>query len=270
MTGGASGIGLGIVRAFVKRNMRVAIADFDEKALARVVDEFRESGASVVGQICDVSKIDDLQSLADVTTSHFGKVNILCNNAGVGLPTPVGRMKLEDWKWILDIDLWGPINGIKVFLPLIEASGEGHINSTSSLAGLVAPEFMGAYAVAKHGVVALMAAAERELRAKDSPIHASVLCPGSINTNISFNSVANRPRKTNLASKASNKAITGRSIQASLSQGLDPDEVGELVAQSIADNKFWVLTHPELSAEVRKQLDAMAADQTLTQARLLS
>ncbi len=270
VTGGASGIGLGMVRSFARRGANIVIADLDEKAIARVVDELRETGVKVVGQVCDVSKIDDLQSLAEATVDHFSKVNILCNNAGVGLPTRVTRMKLEDWQWIINVDLWGPINGLSVFLPLIEQAGEGHVNSTASLAGLIAPEFMGAYAAAKHAVVGLMAATERELRAKDSKVHASVLCPGSINTNISFNSVANRPGKTQQATRDATGQGTGQSIQASLAQGLDPNDVGELVAESIVQNKFWIMTHPELSTEVRKQLDAMVTDQTLTEAKLLT
>ena len=193
ITGGASGIGLGMARALAARGMRLSIADLDEATLAAAVAEFEAAGVEVIGTTVDVSDLDSVQRLADVTMERFGQVNVLCNNAGVGIPTSARNMKLKDWKWIIDVDLWGPIYGVNVFLPLIEASGEGHVNSTSSMAGLISSGMMGAYNVAKHGVVALMAATERELRAKGSPITASVLCPGPINTNISRNSVQFRP-----------------------------------------------------------------------------
>jgi NAD(P)-dependent dehydrogenase (short-subunit alcohol dehydrogenase family) len=266
VTGGASGIGLGMVRAFAKRGMKLVIADLDDAALNRAVAEVTAAGGEAVGQICDVSDRDAVQALADRTIATYGQVNVLCNNAGVGIPTPVTKMKLSDWKWILDVDLWGPIYGVEIFLPLIEEAGEGHINSTSSMAGLISSARMGAYNVAKHGVVALMAATERELRASKSPITASVLCPGPINTNISFNSVTYRPGQAKPKADGGKSGDVARAIQASLEQGMDPDEVGELVADSIAENRFWILTHPRWAKAVQKQLDALVEDQSLTKA----
>jgi NAD(P)-dependent dehydrogenase (short-subunit alcohol dehydrogenase family) len=266
VTGGASGIGLGMVRAFAKRGMKLVVADLDEAALNRVVEEVTAGGGEAIGQICDVSDHDAVQALADTGIATYGKVNVLCNNAGVGIPTPVKKMKLSDWKWILDVDLWGPIYGVEIFLPLIEEAGEGHINATSSMAGLISSARMGAYNVAKHGVVALMAATERELRANKSPITASVLCPGPINTNISFNSVTYRPGQAKPRADGEKSGDMARAIQASLEQGMDPDEVGELVADSITENRFWILTHPRWAKAVQKQLDALVDDQSLTRA----
>ena len=255
-----------MVRAFAKRGMKLVVADLDEAALDRAVEEVIAGGGEAVGQLCDVSDREAVQALADKVVASFGKVNVLCNNAGVGIPTPVKGMKLSDWKWILDVDLWGPIYGVEIFLPLIEEAGEGHINSTSSMAGLISSARMGAYNVAKHGVVALMAATERELRASKSPVTASVLCPGPINTNISFNSVAYRPGKAKPNADGKKSGEMARAIQASLEQGMDPDEVGELVAESIAANKFWILTHPWWAKAAQKQLDALREDQSLTKA----
>lgn len=266
VTGGASGIGLGMVRAFAKRGMKLVIADLDEGALDLAVQEVVANGGQAVGQICDVSDRDAVQALADRAIATYGKVNVLCSNAGVGIPTPVKKMKLSDWKWILDVDLWGPIYGVEIFLPLIEEAGEGHINATSSMAGLISSARMGAYNVAKHGVVALMAATERELRATKSPITASVLCPGPINTNISFNSVTYRPGQAKPKNDGEKSGEMAAAIQASLEQGMDPNEVGELVADSIAENRFWILTHPRWAKALQKQLDALVEDQTLTRA----
>lgn len=265
VTGGASGIGLGMVRAFAKRGMKLVVADLDQTALQSVVEELAAQDVAVVSQLCDVSKLEQVEQLAELAMSEFGQVNILCNNAGVGIPTPATRFKLDDWEWIMNVDLWGPIYGVKTFLPLIEQSGEGHINSTSSMAGLIATSTLSAYSVAKHGVVALMAALERELRYKKSNITASVLCPGPISTNISQHSVEYRPsHQSQEGKKKVKQSKTTDSIESALQAGMHPDEVGELVAESIANNKFWILTHPHWAKGVQKQLDALREDQTLT------
>ena len=266
ITGGASGIGLGMSRAFAQRGMRLVIADLDEAALAKTVDDFKAAGVTAVGKKCDVSKLEEVEALAECAMDNFGAVHVMCNNAGVGIPTSARNMKLDDWKWIIDVDLWGQIYGVKVFLPLIEAQGEGHINATSSMAGLISSQMMGAYNVAKHGVVALMAATERELRAKKSAVTASVLCPGPINTNISHNSVTFRPNKAKPKADGERAGKMASSIQAALEQGMHPDEVGELVATAIEQDKFWILTHPRWAKGVQNQLDALRDDQTLTKA----
>jgi NAD(P)-dependent dehydrogenase (short-subunit alcohol dehydrogenase family) len=266
ITGGASGIGLGMARAFAARGMNLVIGDLDADAMQAAEREFTEQGVDIVTQACDVSSLDAVQALADTTMQRHGAVHIVCNNAGVGIPTSARNMKLEDWKWIIDVDLWGPIYGTKVFVPLLEASGEGHINATSSMAGLISSGMMGAYNVAKHGVVALMAALERELRAKQSPVHASVLCPGPINTNISKNSVTYRPGQAKPQADGDKQGKVAQNIQASLEQGMPPDEVGELVANAVEQEKFWILTHPRWAKGVQKQLDALVEDQSLTRA----
>ena len=266
VTGGASGIGLGMSRAFAARGMKLVIADLDDEALDAAVTEFSSAGIDVVGQRCDVSRLEEVEALAKRTMETFGAVHVLCNNAGIGIPTSARKLKLEDWKWIIDVDLWGPIYGVNVFLPLIEAQGEGHINSTSSMAGLIAGQMMGAYNVAKHGVVALMASMERELRARKSPVHASVLCPGPINTNISRHSVRFRPGQSKPAEDSERAGRMAGNIQAALEQGMDPDEVGLLVADSIAREKFWILTHPGWVKAVQRQIDALVEDQSLTRA----
>lgn len=266
VTGGASGIGLGMCRAFAARGMKLVIADLDKDALAKVLAEFDAAKVEAVGMSCDVSQLEQVEALAELATSNFNAVHVMCNNAGVGIPTSARNMKLADWKWIIDVDLWGPIYGVNVFLPLIEAQGEGHINATSSMAGLIAGQMMGAYNVAKHGVVALMASTERELRAKKSNVRASVLCPGPINTNISRHSVEFRPGKSKPKADGASAGKLASNIQAALEQGMQPDEVGELVANSIAEEKFWMLTHPRWAKGVQNQVDAMRDDQLLTRA----
>lgn len=266
VTGGASGIGLGIARALGQRGMKLMIADLNEETIESAVRALRVEGVQAEGVRCDVSKLEDVEGLAAATLERFGTVHVLCNNAGVGLPTSSRNIKLEDWKWIIDVDLWGPIYGLKVFTPLIEAAGEGHISSTASMAGLISANKMGAYSVAKHGVVALMCALERELRSKKSSITASVLCPGPINTNISFNSLIYRPERADAVKTSTIKGRQGASIQASLESGMAPDEVGNLVVDAIENQKFWILTHPHWAKGVQRQLDALREDQSLTKA----
>ena len=265
ITGGASGIGLGMAHAFAGVGMKLVLADLDDAARDAAVTEFREAGIEAVGQRCDVSVHEQVQGLAKLATDTFGGVHVLCNNAGVGIPTATYPMKLRDWRWILDVDLYGPIYGVEVFLPIMEAQGEGHINSTSSMAGLFASGFMGAYNVAKHGVVALMATLARDLHGRKSPVTASVLCPGPINTNISRHSVAYRPGREKPAADGAGAGRTASSIQKTLEeQGMDPNEVGRLVLDAIRKGEFWIFTHPGMAKIITKQVAAMAADRSLT------
>ena len=266
ITGGASGIGLGMARAFAGRGMQLVLADLDSVLLKKAEQEFSDAGIAVVTQTCDVSRLEEIERLAELTLERFGGVHVVCSNAGVGIPTSARNMKLADWEWIINVDLWGPIYTVKTFLPLLEEQGVGHINATSSMAGLISSQMMGAYNVAKHGVVALMAATERELRAKKSNVRASVLCPGPINTNISQHSVDFRPGGGKPKGDSNKAGKMASNIQAALEQGMQPDEVGELVLTSIEQEKFWILTHPHWSKGVRKQLDALIDDQTLTRA----
>jgi len=265
ITGGASGIGLGMARAFAGAGMKLVLADLDDAARDAAVAKFRAAGTEAVGQRCDVSVHEQIQDLAKLATDTFGGVHVLCNNAGIGIPTATFPMKLSDWRWILDVDLYGPIYGVEVFLPIMEAQGEGHINSTSSMAGLFAGGFMGAYNVAKHGVVALMATLARDLHGRKSPVTASVLCPGPINTNISRHSVAYRPGRTKPAADGAGAGRAAAGIQKMLEeQGMDPNEVGHLVLDAIRGGQFWILTHPKMAKIITKQTAALAADQSLT------
>jgi NAD(P)-dependent dehydrogenase (short-subunit alcohol dehydrogenase family) len=264
VTGGASGIGRGIVRCLAGQGMNVVLADIEQDPMDEVVAELATRGSEAIGIRTDVSKLEQVEALAAAAVERFGAVHVLCNNAGVGVSNPVGATSMEDWRWTLDIDLWGPIHGVHVFLPLMERQGEGHINSTASMAGLYAGASLGAYNVAKHGVVALMASLERDLRLAGSPVRASVLCPGPINTNIVV-SERNRPAES-AAQHAESDA--GKKfwdiLTKTLSEGMNPDEVGPMILDAVANDKFWVLTHPEMASWVTKQSEKMVADRTLT------
>jgi NAD(P)-dependent dehydrogenase (short-subunit alcohol dehydrogenase family) len=266
VTGGGSGIGRGIARAFAGAGAKLVLADIEQGPLDAVVDELVAAGHAAVGIRTDVSKLADIESLAEATMDTYGAVHVLCNNAGVGTAAPIGQTSLADWEWTLNIDLWGPIYGVKTFLPLMEKQGEGHINSTASMAGLLATASLGAYNVAKHGVVALMASLERDLRVAKSPLKASVLCPGPINTNIV------RSERNRDAESAAQHIETKQGerfwnmLSQTLSQGMDPDEVGRLVLDAVQTGRFWILTHPSMASLVQAQVEAMMGDGSLIRA----
>ena len=264
VTGGASGIGRGMARSFAAAGMNLVLADIEQGPLDEVVAELTKAGTEAIGITADVSQLDQVEALAEAAVDRFGAVHVLCNNAGVGVSAPVGSTSMEDWRWTIDIDLWGPINGVHTFLPLMERQGEGHINATSSMAGLYAGASLGAYNVAKHGVVALMATLERDLRLARSNVRASVLCPGPINTNI-VDSQRNRDPDSaaqHIETEAGEKFWD--ILTQSLAEGMDPDEVGPMVLDAVVNDKFWVLTHPDMASIVGKQLNALQTDQSLT------
>jgi NAD(P)-dependent dehydrogenase (short-subunit alcohol dehydrogenase family) len=192
VTGAASGIGLATARAFAQEGMRVMLADLESDALAKAEAELTAEGHTVASLRTDVSKWEEVERLAAKTVERFGAVHIVHNNAGVMVAGPVHTHSIEDWEWVLGVDLWGVIFGVKAFMPLIEQAGEGHIVNTSSSAGLHAQAQTGPYNVAKFGVVALTETLQRELEEAGSAIGASVLCPGPIATRI-VDSDRNRP-----------------------------------------------------------------------------
>jgi NAD(P)-dependent dehydrogenase (short-subunit alcohol dehydrogenase family) len=276
ITGAGSGMGLGMARAFAGAGMRIVAAEIDQASLDRTVDELTAAGHEAVGVRTDVSRLADVEALAAATMDHFGAVHVLCNNAGVCTFATIDKMTIEEWEWTLGIDLWGPIYGVKVFKPLIEQTGTGHINSTASVAGLIAGGAVAPYNVAKHGVVALMCTLERELRSAHSPVRSSVLCPGAVNTPIGRNSQRSRRAMRGEPEHASGGGIaTGKEavklndrLGDALKDGMDPDEVGHMVLEAIRNDTFWILTNPGLAKQQHHQVAAMLEDRSLSRLRM--
>jgi NAD(P)-dependent dehydrogenase (short-subunit alcohol dehydrogenase family) len=271
ITGAGSGMGRGMARAFAAAGMRVVVADVDQESMDATVGELTAAGHEAIGVRTDVSKLADVEALAAATMDHFGAVHVLCNNAGVCTFGTIAAMSIDEWEWTLGIDLWGPIFGVKTFLPLIEQSGEGHITATASVAGLIAGGAVAPYNVAKHGVVALMCTLERELRSAHSPVRASVLCPGAVNTPIGANSRrslrADRGDGAELASGPEGEQLYSR-LGDALAQAMDPDEVGVLVLDAIRNDTFWILTDPPVAKQQSYQVAAMLEDRSLSRIRL--
>jgi NAD(P)-dependent dehydrogenase (short-subunit alcohol dehydrogenase family) len=262
VTGGASGIGLAMVERFATEGMQVVVADVRPDPLDQVVGALRAAGHRAVGVPTDVSRLGDVQALADAALDEFGAVHVVCNNAGVVVGGRVEDLTDDEWRWVLDVDLWGAIHGIRVFLPLVERQGEGHLLSTSSTSGLVAPPFIAPYSVSKAGVVALMEAVRRELDHRSSPIGASVLCPGPVRTSIVGSGVGGPP--IDRSDTAEGRAFVDGSGALLASTGKDPADVAALVVDAIRANRFWVLTHEEWADVLRRRVEAMVTTGELT------
>ena len=269
VTGAASGIGLATARALAAEGMRVVLADIEEGALAKAEAELAGAGHEVLAVRTDVSSFAEVERLRDRAVECFDAVHVLHNNAGVLVSGPVERLSLEDWEWVLGVNLWSAIYGIKAFLPVIKAAGEGHVVSTASTAGLSAPAVIAPYSVAKFGIVALSETLRHELEAESSPIGASVLCPGPVKTNL-IGCERNRPEpsaRTHESSPVETAFMEG-SRKLLASRGLPPDRVAALVVQAIRDGRFWILPHPEWIELLRERVEGMADGGRLATASL--
>ncbi len=244
VTGAASGIGEALVRRFAAAGMDVVAADIDADGLERVVSELEAGGAQAVGVPTDVSDAAAITALRDAAVDRFGTAHVVCNNAGVVSAGGVADLSVDDWRWVLDVDLWSVIHGVRTFLPLLREQGEGHIVSTASVAGLQAAPNIGPYNVAKFGVVAVMETTRRELQAEGSAVGASVLCPGAINTRI-VDSDRNRPASSvpDPASAEASRMFKERAGTMLATRGKSPAEVADLVHDAVTEDRFWIITH---------------------------
>lgn len=263
VTGGASGIGRGMGEAFLERGMKVVLADLEAEPLALTVAELRERGGDVVGVDCDVSDSQSVERLRDESLSHFGAVHILCNNAGVagGGGGATWEAPLADWDWVIGVNLMGVVHGIHHFVPLMIDQGEpAHIVNTSSMAGLF--HGMGIYGVTKHAVVALSESIFNELRAAGHSIGVSVLCPGWVRTRI-LESERNRPEapRPDPGPQSAEAEVFRQAIGKLIEAGLDPADVGRLVADSIETDQFYVLPHPHWLNVVKNRMQRILDQQ---------
>ena len=242
VTGGASGIGNALARRFASEGARVVIGDVEAAALERAVSELRASGASVEGVVTDVSDPAQMQALGDAAVAAFGGVHVFCNNAGVGGGGLSWEMPLSTWEWVIGVNLWGVIHGVRTFVPLLMQQSEAYIVNTASVAGLVAAPFMGPYNASKHAVVAISETLHHELAMSAPQVKVSVLCPGWVNTKIA-DSARNRPEHLNEG--AAPDADAAALLRGFLEQGMAPDDVAAKVLDAMREERFWILTHDE-------------------------
>ena len=257
ITGGASGIGLAMARSFRGAGMHVAIADIEEQALAQATASFTPGNTEVIAIRADVTDRDAMARAADETERAFGKVHVVCNNAGVGLSGPLAQMSYADWDWVVGVNLHGVINGVQTFVPRIMAHGEGgHIVNTASLAGQVAVPGFGIYNTTKFAVVGLSETMRAEFAAHD--IGVSVLCPGFVSTNI-YTSERNRPDALRTQPDADPEPMNLEAYAEFLDSMLDPSVVGDMALHAIQHDEAYIFTHPDIAAGVSGRLQDIQA-----------
>ena len=256
VTGGASGIGLAMARSFSSAGMKVAIADIEEQALEQAAASFAPSNAEVIALRVDVTDRDAMARAADETERAFGRVHVVCNNAGVGITGPMEKMSYADWDWVVGVNLHGVINGVQTFARRIMTHGEGgHFINTSSLAGQVAIPGFGVYNTTKFAVVGLSETMRAEFAAHD--IGVSVLCPGFVNTKI-FTSERNRPGTLH-AQGDDPRPMDLAAYEKFMETLLDPAIVGDMTLYAIQHDEAYIFTHPELAAGVSSRLAEIEA-----------
>ncbi len=259
VTGAASGIGRAMAGRFAAEGMKVVLADIEREALADAEGEMKAKGATVLAAPTDVSKASDVEALANKTIEAYGAVHVLCNNAGVAVGGVSWERTLKDWQWVLGVNLWGVIHGIRVFVPIMLGQDtECHIVNTASLAGLTSIPLHGVYQVTKHGVVTLSETLHHELAASGAKVKVSVLCPGWVNTRIA-DSERNRPpelqNEPSEAPRRPEEEAFDKVARQLLAAGLPPDQVADDVLNAIRDEKLYILTHPEANDFVRTRME---------------
>ncbi len=255
ITGAASGIGRGMAERFAAEGMSVVLADIEGEPLVKLEADLHAKGVNVLAVRMDVSNAEDVEDLAVRTYNAFGAVHILCNNAGVVCSRPIWEHTLADWEWVLGVNLWGVIHGVRAFVPrMLEQETECHIVNTASILGLVRGPGEGIYKVSKHGVVALSETLADELALKGSKIHVHVLCPGWVRTGI-LDSSRNRPNGESHHHNRNN--IDNRNVRAEMESGMSPAEIADHVYNAIRNGTFCIHTHPEHKAWVRARMEGI-------------
>jgi NAD(P)-dependent dehydrogenase (short-subunit alcohol dehydrogenase family) len=259
ITGGASGIGRGIAERCVSEGMKVVLADVDEAGLTIAETELKSQGATVLSVRTDVSKRSDVELLARQAFDAFGQVHLLFNNAGIAAGGAPWEATWNDWEWVIGVNLWGAIHGVKVFTPLMIAQkADCHIVNTASTAGLVVGGFSAPYSVTKHAVVALSESLYLTLQQRNSLVKVSVLCPGLVRTNIA-DAERNRPAELR------NEPVTLTpemqaglaAFKAAMEAAMPPLQVADVVFDAIKKEQFYILPHPEWTEVIQLRTDKL-------------
>lgn len=260
VTGGAAGIGLALGRAFAQSGMKVMLADIEADALQAAVKSLQEISPDISGTICDVAEAASVERAAQAAFDAFGNVHVVCNNAGVAAGGGIDHISLDNWRWVIDVNLMGVLHGIKSFLPHIRAHGEGgHIVNTASMAGMQSDLGFSPYGASKFAVVSLSEGLS--LRLKPHGIGVSVLCPSYVRTRIG-ESGRNRPERYGQSQPLDPAAPAGAmvaEIARHIEAGLDPATVATRVLTAIREDQLYVFTHPGMRAEVEARFAAILA-----------
>lgn len=262
ITGAASGIGLALANRLAAEGMKLVLIDVEEAPLRRVEAALREKGATVLAIRADVSNAAEMTAAAERARAAFGVIHVLCNNAGVGGGGgPLWLLSESDWRWTIDVNLWGVIHGIRLLVPALIASGEeGHVVNTASIAGVTSPPYMAPYVATKHAVVALSECLAKELELAKSNVSVSVLCPGFVRTNIA-SSERNRPGAAAGGDDNPVAAKFGGALRHLVEGGIAPEEVAEQVVRALRARRFYIFTHPEMKPGVEHRMRQVLEEQ---------
>jgi NAD(P)-dependent dehydrogenase (short-subunit alcohol dehydrogenase family) len=266
ITGGASGLGFAMAQRAAHEGMKVVLADVEQAALTKAEAELKAGGADVIGVITDVSKAHDVAELAKTTVETFGKVHLVCNNAGVGgMRRKAWEATVEDWQWVLGVNVWGVIHGMRTFAPLMLAQNEPcHMVNTASVAGLLSPSGMSVYNVSKHAVVALSETMYQDLALINAKLKVSVLCPAFVPTGI-WNSGRNRPAELAAGIDAAEEKRRAEEVRVVLEKGkLTPKDIADMVFAAIKTDKFYILTHKKIMSVIEVRMQDILAERNPT------
>ncbi|KAA0232945.1 MAG: 3-phenylpropionate-dihydrodiol/cinnamic acid-dihydrodiol dehydrogenase [Acidimicrobiales bacterium] len=259
VTGGASGIGRAMAEAFGARDARLVMADIEEDALRSTAEDMRANGSTVLEVLTDVSDAGSMDRLAATALDEFGRVDVICLNAGVGGGGTMWDLSTGDWEWVIGVNLWGVIHGIRVFVPHLVAQGSGHVVITASIAGLVSAPGLGPYNATKHAAVSIAETLSGELVQANLDIGVSVLCPSFVKTRI-WDSERNRPAHLSGGGEGltvEERAALADAAEAYFAEALDPAVVAEQVVEAVEQRRFAILPNPELNDLVRADVERL-------------
>ena len=260
VTGAASGLGRAMALAFADEGMHVALGDVSDAS--DVLAAVEAKGVSAVSVKLDVSKAQDVEAFAQLVDKELGGAQVVCNNAGVSPLGAAWETSLDDWRWIVGVNLWGVIHGVRSFVPRLLERNDGHVVNTASVAGIINPPGSGAYNVTKHAVVALSETLHHDLRERGSAVGVSVLCPAYVPTGIA-NSERNRPAGFEATVKNKEMLAREQMLKKAVASGrLSADDVAKAVVQAVKEDRFYILTHPRIKGAIGARMDDILQDRT--------
>ncbi|HYD70827.1 SDR family NAD(P)-dependent oxidoreductase [Azospirillum sp.] len=263
ITGAAEGIGKALARRAVLDGMKVVLADIDTGALDALTAELTDAGAECLPLRTDVSKAEEVEALADAAYEHYGAVHLLVNNAGVAIAKTVWETTPKDWEWVMGVNFYGVVNGLRAFMPrMLEGGQPGHVVNTASIAGLLSMPALAAYNASKFAVVTVSEGLYHDLALRKAPIGVSVLCPAWVKTRIAE---SGRHRGgEGIAGASAQSQKMGLAVMKAVEGGIAPEAVADAVFAAVAEDRFYILTHPDSHAGVKVRMDDILKDRKPT------